>query len=245
MTKTVLKVSQKLTETGTKTKLQGIYFQEEANAKGLVLLSVKQADIKIFWLIEPDERKIVGAKYFSYGGDESHAIGEALCSRVNGLSVEEAFSITGDDIEKDLRDDRDTPSGPGEIFEAVDRILALAREEFPGALAQFTAFTHFRNDGGGPSRRGTEDNDEWYRLAKDEQMKKVDTSLDGFIRDYLRDEGGDVEIIDIIDGRDVYVDYKGVCDSCVASTGSTLLVIENYLREKVHGELNVIPTNSL
>lgn len=61
------------------------------------------------------------------------------------------------------------------------------------------------------------------------------------IRPYIELDGGGVEVINLLNNREVIIAYEGSCTSCFSSTGATLSYIQQTLRAKVHPELIVIP----
>jgi Fe-S cluster biogenesis protein NfuA len=52
-------------------------------------------------------------------------------------------------------------------------------------------------------------------------------------------DGGDIELLDIKDGR-VFVQLKGACVGCAASSGTLKYVVEKELQEAIHPELIII-----
>jgi NifU-like protein len=77
-----------------------------------------------------------------------------------------------------------------------------------------------------------------------QRIKAVDTVIDEFIRPMLVMDGGDMEIIDIIDNTpyyDIYISYLGSCGSCESSSTGTLYAIESTLKNKVDENIRVLP----
>ena len=76
-----------------------------------------------------------------------------------------------------------------------------------------------------------------------QKMKLIEAYFDAEIRPLLRNDGGDVEILDIKDVDDVTnvtISYQGACMSCGSALTGTLNFIENGLREKVSDTIRVI-----
>jgi NifU-like protein len=70
-------------------------------------------------------------------------------------------------------------------------------------------------------------------------MKKVEKTLDEYIRPMLRQDGGDVEIVDIKDTV-VYCKLGGACAGC-CSAGLTLkMMVEKSLKDMVDERIRVI-----
>jgi NifU-like protein len=69
-------------------------------------------------------------------------------------------------------------------------------------------------------------------------MQIIMTALDE-IRPYLKQDGGDVELVDI-DGKNVYVKLSGACSGCQMAT-VTIEGIQSKLVEKLGELVRVIP----
>lgn len=240
--------SERFTSAGMNPKNRGAYFGDEALANGLVLVEAKSRDIKIYWLIEPEKGAIHASKFFSYGGTESNAIADKLCDMVKGEPLSSVLGLTGEDVERMLRDTPVVSAVPEErrdAFIVVDELLRAVKEEWPKALAKAEAVgivkaSKKRNNGA--IRFDLDEQEEkWLGLPKDEQIQKIEAALDGPIRDYLQSEGGDMIVRDIEGGRRVMVEYVGSCGSCASSTGMTLSFIEDSLRSNLYEGLSVIP----
>lgn len=70
--------------------------------------------------------------------------------------------------------------------------------------------------------------------------KKIEAALDGSVRPALRADGGDVELVDI-KGWKVYCRLTGACHGCSGAMMTLKMLVENTLREKVDGRIEVIP----
>lgn len=68
--------------------------------------------------------------------------------------------------------------------------------------------------------------------------EKVEKALEK-VRGYLRIEGGDVELVDIVDGV-VKVRLKGMCSSCPMSMMTLKDGIERVVKEEVPEVVSVI-----
>ena len=76
-----------------------------------------------------------------------------------------------------------------------------------------------------------------------EKYEAIEKVIDETIRPYLVNDGGDIEL-DLVKGDEVVISFKGACGSCPSSAGGTLRGIERALRQSVHPDIVVIPTNS-
>ncbi len=77
-----------------------------------------------------------------------------------------------------------------------------------------------------------------------QRIKAVDKVVDEHIRQMLVMDGGDMEILDIKENGanfDIYIRYLGACSGCASSSTGTLFAIENILKEKLDGNIRVLP----
>ncbi|MCB0705202.1 MAG: NifU family protein [Saprospiraceae bacterium] len=69
-------------------------------------------------------------------------------------------------------------------------------------------------------------------LDKSELIRKVDRALDD-IRPHLAVDGGDVEVVDVIDGKKVMIKWLGTCINCSMSAMTMKAGIEQTIRGKI------------
>jgi NifU-like protein len=70
-------------------------------------------------------------------------------------------------------------------------------------------------------------------------FKQIENLLDKEIRPVLRQDGGELELIDIKD-KTVYVELKGACSGCAGATETIKHLVENLLKENIDTEIRVI-----
>ena len=239
------KFSKKFEEASSQPKCRGAYYQEDAVEKGMALVEAKFKDTKLYWLVDPNEDRIYSAKFFAYGGKVSIAVGDTLCQMVKGLTIQEACSLQGIDVEGNLRDGPDEASVPKlkmQAFNNVDELLKIVRDDYTGAKALALARTVVKADDKPKSLKElTMEEQAWLGLDKEDQKTQVNLVLDEHIRPALMNDGGNVEILDITDGEKILIQYQGACGSCGSSLGATLSFIEQTLRKHIYNELVVVP----
>jgi len=240
------KFSKKFEEAAGKPKNRGAYYLEDANEKGMALVEAKYKDMKLYWLVDTEEDRVYSAKFFAYGGKVSLAVGETLCSLVKGLTIDEACSLLGSDVENHLRDEPEAPAVPEAkmfAFGAVEALLKIIRDDYPGAKALALASAAAKKQEK-PQRSLSEltmDEQAWMGLSLDDQKAQINLVLDEKIRPALMADGGNVEILDVVDGEKIIVQYQGACGSCGSSLGATLSFMEQALRNEIYNELIVVP----
>ena len=92
--------------------------EKEAQDKGMRLIVADYGAeacgdaVRLYWLVDPNTDKILDAKYKSFGCGTAIASSDVMAEMCIGLTVDEAIKITNIDVEKNLRDDPDTPAVP-------------------------------------------------------------------------------------------------------------------------------------
>lgn len=78
-----------------------------------------------------------------------------------------------------------------------------------------------------------------------QKVKAIDKIIDDNIRPMLMMDGGNMEIIDIKETSDNYIDvyirYLGACNGCASGYSGTLFAIESVLQEKLAENIRVLP----
>lgn len=248
------KFSKKIETLAQSPKQRGAFFTEDASAKDMALVTAKYKDIKVYWLVDPQSDLIYDAKFFSYGGPISIALGEKLCTLVKSMKMESATSITINQLEELLRDEPGTPATAvpaEEAFGSLPPLLANAMEVYVSSKALALATAAMKAsmaDGNGPNRKSsfeslTQADEAWLKKAKEEQIQAIEEILTRDIRPGLNSDGGDMQIEDLEEGYRLKIKYQGACGSCGSSTGATLAFIEDSLRRQVFGGMQVIPVD--
>jgi NifU-like protein len=245
------KFSRKIESLAASPRHRGAFFTEDATAKDLALVTAKYKDIKVYWLVDPQSDLIYDAKFFSYGGPVSMAMGEILCSLVRGMKLETACETTIEEIENLLRDEPGVPATaqPKEAaFANLPMLLDTARETYPSAKGLALASLQLKQATSVDPRRGgyesaSEADAAWLAKPKQEQLDQIELVLNNDIRPGLNMDGGDLQILDLEEGSKLSVRYEGACGSCGSSVGATLSFIEDTLRRQLYGGMQVTPYN--
>ncbi len=241
--------SRKITQLSSQPKHRGAFFTEDATAKGLALVTAKYKDIKIYWMVDPQTDLIYDAKFFSYGGPVSVAMGEALSSLVKGMKVETAQGLSIEQMEEMLRDEPSLPAVAGDKQQAFGSLIGLLNqvgEVYPPAKALALVSIQMKeSEASRPQRKGFEDltaaDTEWLGKDKEEQIRLIDEVLTRDVRPGLNMDGGDMQILDLEAGAKLFVKYEGACGGCGSATGATLAFIEDTLRREIYREMQVVP----
>lgn len=222
---------------------RGAIFQMEADQQGQALVEAKEGSVKIYTTVNPDTSTVQEARFFTYGGPAFTAVADALCEILEGITAEEIRKITPADVELKLRDAEDIEAMPADTpaLRIVEPLLLRWWEEYP-TKKSLALEMRSRRERDGETAKALPD-DEWFHLTDEERRSKIDECLDNSIRAVLQGDGGDLEVLDLVEKTKVMIRYVGACNSCGASTGGTLFYIENQLRQDVYAGLSVEPEN--
>ncbi len=77
------------------------------------------------------------------------------------------------------------------------------------------------------------------KLSPFQLSKRIEAVIEEDIRPMLKDDNGDIEIIDIKENL-IYVSLVGACATCPGASGTIHYVVEKKLREKVDDSLRII-----
>ena len=69
--------------------------------------------------------------------------------------------------------------------------------------------------------------------------KKVESTIEAYVRPMLRQDGGDVEILDIKDNL-VYCRLAGACQGCANASQTLRMMVEQTLKDMVDEHVRVI-----
>jgi NifU-like protein len=247
------KFSRKIEALAASPRMRGAFFTEDASSKDLALVTAKYKDIKVYWLVDPQSDLIYDAKFFSYGGPLSIALGEKLCTLVKGMKMESATAITIPQLEELLRDEPGMPATAvpaTEAFASLPLLLINAADVYASSKALALATIAMKAaQAGGEGRKVnfeslTAADEAWLKKAKEEQIQIIEEILTRDIRPGLNSDGGDMQIQDLEEGYRLKIKYQGACGSCGSSTGATLSFIEDSLRRQVFGGMQVIPVEA-
>ena len=240
------KFSKKFDEAAAQPKHRGAYDKDDAGVKGMALVEAKFKDTKVYLLVDRAEDRIYSAKFFAYGGKVSLGIGETLCSMIKGLTLDEACSLKGEDIEALLRDEPDVPAVPEskqKSFANVEELLKVVQQEYPAAkaVAEASASIDKKDVKAASFSELSMAEQAWMGLNKEDQITQINMVLDEKVRPALMTDGGNVQVLDVVDGEKVLIQYQGACGSCGSSLGATLSFMEQALRKDIYNELIVVP----
>ena len=243
-------LSTKLQEIAKAPKYRGAIFQIEADEKGLALVDVKEASLKVYLMIDPECDKILETRFFTYGGPIFTALADTFCKKIQMVSVDEACAITAESLEQELRDTPDVAafaeSAPeiNQMNTLIKRILETYPEKKATAILVREKMERIKYRTQTAEGRAEADA-EWNALTKVQKIEKVENWLHQSVRGMLQGDGGDLEVLDLTDDNRLKIRYQGACAGCGSAMGGTLFYIEDELKNNVYYNLIVEPEDPL
>ena len=243
-------LSQKLQEIAKAPKYRGAIFQIEADEKGLALVDVKEASLKVYLMIDPECDKILETRFFTYGGPIFTALADTFCKKIQMVTIDEACAITAESIEQELRDPPDVRAiadNAPEIKQMntlIKRILEAYPEKKATAVLVREKMERIKYRTQTAEGRAEADA-EWNAMTKVQKIEKIEAWLHQTVRGTLQGDGGDLEILDLTDDNHLKIRYQGACAGCGSAMGGTLFYIEDELKNNVYYNLIVEPEDPL
>ena len=185
---------------------------------------------------------IIDAKFQVFGQSALIGAAEISCELCVGKNYDQAKRMTTDLIDKQVRDKADEPGFPKEATPHLSLLLiahekaALGCMDIPLSMGYVSAPAPADIgdvlEGGYPG---------WETLSTPQKISLIEEVIARDIRPYIELDAGGVQIMDLINGRELIIAYQGSCTSCFSATGTTLSYIQKVLKAKVHPDLIVIP----
>ncbi len=158
---------------------------------------------------------------------ENHRTGKTAKKILEGKVVCHCFGVTEEEIERVVRDNRLTMieqvtnyckagGACGKCHGEIAAIIARVRGEQPPAAARPPP----------------------PRLTTLQKIRLIEETMEKEIRPALKKDGGDIELIDVVDNR-VLVALRGMCANCQVARFTLKDVVEARLREYVAPDLVV------
>lgn len=226
----------------------GLFIKHEAEERDVRLAtgqdgSIEDGNVVIFyWLVDKEDGTIIDVRYQIYGQSALIGAAEAASELLIGKNYDQAKRITTDLIDMQVRDKETEPAFPKEtyphlniVLQAIDHASATCTDIPLPDLYVAPPVPHDIGEvleGGYPG---------WKELPLRKKLVLIEEVLDRDIRPYIALDAGGVEVINLLNDREVVITYQGSCTSCYSSIGTTLSYIQQILRAKVHPEIIVTP----
>lgn len=242
-----MRYSKKLNAKIDNPRCAGIFQPAESEDRGMRLAigtdgSIQDGNkIQLYLLVDKDDGIIVDAKYQAYGQSALIGAAEAACELLIGKNYDQAKRVSCDLLDAHLREKNDQPAFPPEAYPHLNLILGAIESAAEQCSDIPFADTYVATpipsniegvEGGYPG---------WTDLPIKQKIAVIEEVLNHDVRPYIALDAGGVEVLNLLNDREVIIAYQGSCTSCYSSIGTTLSYIQQILRAKVHPQLVVIP----
>lgn len=239
-----MRLGKKIKQKAKSFRYVGYFLAKEAIAKNMRLVTGTEGALKegnlicLYWLVDESDGIICDVKYQVFG----HPVMIAICEIVSELCLRKNYDqvsrITSDLIEQSLREKKE--SFPKEY----DRYFNSVISAIDHGVHQCLDIPFARTYEGTPldfSYDAEKQVEGFTNLSKKDKLKVIETIIDKEIRPYIELDAGGINLVDLIEDKEVIISYEGSCTSCHASTGSTLSAIDNILKVRIDQNLFVTP----
>ncbi len=224
----------------------GCFTPEEASARQMRLIIGREGDVSLgnalcfYWLVDESDGVIVDVKYRVFGGSALIGAADAACELLLRKNYDQARRIGAELIDKQLRDKGDESAFPEEASSHLNLVLSAiedAVEKCAGIpfAEVYTAPPLSTEMAEGSVYPG------WHELSIKQKIAVIEEVIANDIRPYIELDAGGVQVVNLIDDRELIIAYQGACTTCYSATGATLSAIQQILRAKVHPDLIVSP----
>lgn len=226
----------------------GFFTKDDAEERGMRLAEGVEGSIEngncihFYWLVDKEDGVIVDVKFQAFGQTALIGAAEAASQLLIGKNYDQALRISGDLIDKEVRDKETEPAFPKETYPHINLVLGAIENASAKCTDLPLADTYVAPpvpkdigeivEGGYPG---------WLELPLKKKLAVIEDVLDRDIRPYIALDAGGVEVLNLLNDREVIITYQGSCTSCYSSIGTTLSYIQQVLRAKVFPEIIVVP----
>lgn len=243
-----VRYSKKLAAKIENPRCMGAFSAEESEARDMRLVEASDGRIedgnvvRIYWLVDKDDGIIVDAKYQVFGQSALIGAAEAACELLIGKNYDQAKRITADLIDKQVRDRSEDPAFPRETYPHLNLVLgaieAASEKCTDIPFADSYVAPPVPSDIGEVVEGGYPG---FLELPLKKKLAVIEEVLTRDVRPYIALDGGGIEVLNLLQDKEVVIAYQGNCTSCYSSIGTTLSYIQQVLRNKVHPSLLVVP----
>jgi NifU-like protein len=238
--------SKKLSSKIDAPKCAGFFTREEASERNMRLAVGKEGEYRLgaivvlFWLVDEEDGVIADAKFQVFGPPALIGAAEVACELLLRKNYDQARRLSAELLDRHVRDKSDQSAFPKEAGFFLNLVLfaieeaALQCMDIPiadGYIAPLLT-TDVIGDGVYPP---------WETYTDAQKIALIEEVIAQEIRPYIELDAGGIQIVRLVDDRQLIISYQGSCTSCYSATGATLSAIQQILRAKVHPELIVIP----
>ncbi|EPP36120.1 hypothetical protein BOKEGFJH_00662 [Chlamydia avium] len=241
-------ISPKVIKTFHKFYCAGVFSTEDAEIKNAHLVIGNQGHrlmgnlVVFYWLVDKTNGKILDAKFQYFGHPFLLVLAETTCNLVTGKTYAQAYNLSVNDIDTELRSHKEVPALPelyAPLYHCIIDALDVAAQQCmdisveDGSLPLNNALLTHDFENANPFTQ-----EEWETLSLEAKLQTLRSVTEEKIAPYIALDSGGVTI-EHLEGNVVTISYTGNCSGCFSAIGSTLNSIGELLRAYVYGELQI------
>jgi len=159
---------------------------------------------------------------------ENHRTGRQERKDLSGKVVCHCFGVTQEELERVITGNRLTTVDQVTNYCKAGGACGNCRDDIAAIIAQLTGTPPADGAPPAPARK----------LTTLQKIKLIEEVMEREIRPILKKDGGDIELVDVVDDR-VLVALRGMCANCQVARFTLKDVVETKLREFVTDKLTV------
>lgn len=227
----------------------GYFSYEEAKERGMRLVVGQCGQVEdgscvaLYLLVDEQDGIIADAKFQAFGPSALIGAAEITCERLIRKNYDQARRMTADLIDKHIRDQPGIGAFPEETWTYLNLLLEAIEQatkqcfDIPFAEHPLSTPVEVKREAG-PGYPG------WAQLDHQQKIAVIEEVIATQIRPFIELDAGGIQVVDLINDRELRIAYQGTCTSCYSATGATLHAIQEILRSQVDAHLIVIPDTS-
>lgn len=240
--------SKKLVSCIERPRAAGVFTKKDAENRGMRLAVGSSGSIeggnylRFYWLVDPEDGALVDVKFQVFGQSALIGAAQAASEALIGKNYDQARRLPAELIDQQVRDKPNQHAFPDETAPHLN----LALEAIDEAAEQCTDLplptSYVAPPVSGPITGVIEGGyPGWEEMGLKKRLALIEQVIGQDVRPYIEMDAGGVEVLNLLNEREVIIAYQGACTSCFSATGATLSYIQQVLRAKVHPDLIVIP----
>ncbi len=235
-------LTKKIGEKIDRLQFGGFFTLKEAEEKKLRLVTGREGNVCLYWLVRESDGVISHARFQAFGPIVLIAAAEIASELIQGKNYDQASRIAADLLDRHVRDRKEEAAFPPEAHSFLNQVLGAIDKavyqciDIPFAATDYETTPIAWDQGDNPDGLPG-----WAEFSLDKKLKILEEVIDKEIRPYVELDAGGVKVVELKEDKEVMIAYEGSCTTCHSSTGSTLSAIQQILKARVHPSLFVTP----
>lgn len=224
----------------------GAYTPEDAAERGMRLAIGREGAIQeghalcLYLLVDESDGIIADARFEAFGPTALIGAADVACELLIRKNYDQARRLSADLIDKQVRDKSETQAFPNDVSVYLNLVLFAIEEacnicmDIPLSDGYVVTPVMASEEGGGGYPG-------WSELSEKQKIAVLEEVIANDVRPYIELDAGGIQIVKLVNDRELIIAYQGSCTTCYSSIGSTLNAIQQILRTKVSLDLIVTP----